>query len=111
MSHWAWEHFFTDGTLYRNNNSNKNAWCKRCLTHQVELLQNADIVAVATTGMGEARTAEEQEEQGTYMASIWLSESLTPRLPLVTCSPTYLPSDGREAKAKHGTAPQQVHMG
>ena len=26
MSHWAWKHLFTDGTLYRNNNLNKNAW-------------------------------------------------------------------------------------
>jgi hypothetical protein len=67
MSHWSWEHFVTDGTLYRNNNSNKNAWCKQCLAHQVELIQHADIIAVATTGMGEARTAEEVETQGMYM--------------------------------------------
>ena len=66
---------------------------------------------MATTGMGEACTAEELEEQGTYMASIWISESLTPHLPLVTFSLTYLPFNGREAKAKHGTTPQQVHMG
>jgi hypothetical protein len=25
-SHWLWDHFVTDGSLYKNNNSNKNAW-------------------------------------------------------------------------------------
>ncbi|KAH9050333.1 hypothetical protein EDB87DRAFT_1827458 [Lactarius vividus] len=63
MSHWSWEHFVTDGTLYKNNHSNKNAWCKQCLAHHVDMIRGADIVAVATTGMGQTRTTEEVEAQ------------------------------------------------
>ena len=63
MSHWAWEHFFTDGSLYRNNNSNKNAWCVQCLAYHSELIRNADIVAVAMTGMVQSRTAGEVDAQ------------------------------------------------
>jgi hypothetical protein len=48
---------------------NKDAWCKQYLTHQVELIQHADIIAVATTGMGEAHTAEEVEAQGMYITA------------------------------------------
>ena len=68
MSHWVWKHFYTDGTLYRNNNTNKNAWCKQCLSCQVELMQNKNIVLVATTGIDESHTTEEVEEQGMHIA-------------------------------------------
>jgi hypothetical protein len=39
MGHWAWEHFFMDGSLYRNNNLNKNTWC---LAHHLESIQNSN---------------------------------------------------------------------
>ena len=63
MSHWAWDHFFTDGTLYRNNNSNKSAWCLRCLAYHRDLIRNADTVAVAMSDVVQGRTPEEVEAQ------------------------------------------------
>jgi hypothetical protein len=69
MSHWSWDHFVTDGSLYKNNNSNKNAWCIKCLAYEASSIRSADIVAVATTGMGQARTDEEVEVLGTVSLS------------------------------------------
>jgi hypothetical protein len=77
MSHWLWEHFFTDGTLYRSNHSNKNAWCIQCLAYHYKLIQNNNIIVTAMTGMTQGRTHAEIDMQGMFqgLLKVW---KLTP---------------------------------
>ena len=62
--HWSWEYFFSDGNMFLNNHSNKNAWCKACLCREVTLLRESDIVGAAMSGMDQGRTDEQREIQG-----------------------------------------------
>ena len=62
--HWSWKYFITDGQLFRNNNSYKNAWCQGCLDRHYDLLRESDIVSTALDGMGSGRTDAEREAQG-----------------------------------------------
>jgi hypothetical protein len=88
VGHWVWDHFYTDGSLYRNNNSNKNAWCIHCLAYHRELIQNSDTVAVATTGLAQSRTPAEVDTQGTFHSIKFKN--------LLNLFSTYkLPTDGR----------------
>jgi len=48
--HWAWGYFFTNGLLFRSNNSYKNAWCIACLNHHKELLWQSDVLGAAIRG-------------------------------------------------------------
>ena len=65
--HWLWIYFITDGLLFRNNNSYKNAWCIACLGHQQDQLRQADVVSVAISGTSGSRTEAQREEQGCYI--------------------------------------------
>ena len=55
----------TDNQFFRNNNSLKNAWCPAYLSHQMDLLQESDIVSMALNSMpvGGGRTDEERQAQ------------------------------------------------
>ena len=64
--HWFWGHFITDGQLFQNNNSFKNAWYLACLNHHKDLLRQSDIISTALNGIGGGRTDAEQETQGSY---------------------------------------------
>jgi hypothetical protein len=68
--HWSWNYYMTDGALYRNNKSFKNAWCLACLNHHRDLLQQLEIVNTALTGTVDGQdgyhgcTDAEREAQG-----------------------------------------------
>jgi hypothetical protein len=62
--HWSWAYFFTDGLLFRNNNSYKNAWCIACLNHHKDQLREADIIGAAISGTSGDRTDGQREAQG-----------------------------------------------
>jgi hypothetical protein len=64
--HWSWEYYFSDGNMFLNNNSNKNAWCKACLDREVTLLRESDIVGAVISGMDQGRTDEQREQQGMH---------------------------------------------
>jgi hypothetical protein len=66
MSHWSWDHFVTDGEMYRTNHFNKNAWCTRCLAYTSNLIRNNNILEVSLTGLAQGMTPEEVEKQGTF---------------------------------------------
>jgi hypothetical protein len=66
VKHWSWAYFITDGQLFRNNNSYKNAWCITCLNHHKEQLRQADVVSAAISGSSSGRTDAERETQGCY---------------------------------------------
>ena len=75
--HWSWEHFTTDGQLFRNNNFYKNAWCVACLNHHKDMLRDSDasVVSTAINGMGGGRTELEREVQGSYQPTTALFTS------------------------------------
>ncbi|GLB45328.1 hypothetical protein LshimejAT787_2100880 [Lyophyllum shimeji] len=63
--HWSWQYFFTDEKKpyrYRNNCSNKNAWCIACLDRHCTLTRESDVITAALD-LGQARTPEEMEAQ------------------------------------------------
>jgi hypothetical protein len=65
--HWSWIFFITDGLLFCNNNSYKNAWCIACLDYQQDQLRQADVIGAAISGASGGRTETEREEQGYYI--------------------------------------------
>jgi hypothetical protein len=69
---WSWNHFFSDGQFYQNNNSYKNAWCLACLNYQLGLLRESDVVSTALYGMGSGRTDLEREAQGSYYSFYYI---------------------------------------
>ena len=62
--HWAWGYFFTDGLLFRSNNSYKNAWCIACFNHHKELLRQSDVLGAAISGTSGDRRDADREAQG-----------------------------------------------
>ncbi|KAG5649883.1 hypothetical protein H0H81_001649 [Sphagnurus paluster] len=44
--HWVWDHFETDGQFFRENNSNKNAWCIACLDAHRRVIREASMPIV-----------------------------------------------------------------
>jgi len=62
--HWSWAHFFTDGALFRSNNTFKNAWCIACLDHHKELLRKSDVLGTAMSGTSSDCTDADREAQG-----------------------------------------------
>lgn len=62
--HWSWDHFFTDGSFYKQNRFNKTAWCKQCLAYHYALLRDADTLAMAMTGLAQARTPTQLHDSG-----------------------------------------------
>ena len=65
-THWTWEFFTTDKRFYRDNHSNKNAWCNACLERHRAMLRASDVVSASLgdTGPGQTRTEEMVEQQG-----------------------------------------------
>jgi hypothetical protein len=87
MSHWSWQHFVTDGSYYRQNNSNKNAWCIKCLEYHCGLIQSEDIVSAALTGVDQGWTPDEINMQGIYSLTKLYKINLTPWLVQLNCPP------------------------
>jgi hypothetical protein len=62
--HWAWGYFITDNQLFRNNHSDKNAWCLACLNQRKELLHQSDVLNTAVSGISSGHTDTDWEAQG-----------------------------------------------
>ena len=73
--HWAWGYFITNGQLFRNNNSYKNAWCLGCLNQRKEQLRQSDILNTALSGISSGHTEADWEKQGSTRHFFNLQES------------------------------------
>jgi hypothetical protein len=74
--HWSWEYFFSDGALFRTNNTFKNAWCIACLDHHKERLRQSDVIGTAMSGTSGGRTDADREAQGTKHIEFLVSLNL-----------------------------------
>lgn len=67
--HWTWEFFETDSKFYRNNHTNKNAWCMACLNYHRTLLRESDVISSSLGNTGLFHTEETLEQQGKHIDS------------------------------------------
>jgi hypothetical protein len=62
---WAWQHFHTDKTKYKSNNTHLNAWCSGELKLEIEVLLEGDKEQNHKDPQYEVRFNEKLYMQGT----------------------------------------------
>ena len=106
---WSWNHFISDGNLFRNNNYYKNAWCLACLNYHKEMLRESDIVSTAVDGMGGGRTDAEREAQGSTVTATFFYIQQRFFFLINMCSKNKLPADLRKTIPVNDTSLGQMY--
>ena len=106
--HWCWNFFVTDNALYRNNHSNKNAWCFTCLDHECCRHRQTEAVD-ASLGIGMQPLSDEAleaESEHLKLLSVNNGSYNIDYLQSQKCCKTY----GRHTKTEYGSASLQMHF-
>ncbi|KAG6907622.1 hypothetical protein DXG01_008158 [Tephrocybe rancida] len=82
----SWGYFFTDNQFFRNNHSNKNAWCIACLDYERNRLKSADIMTVSLDGAQPYTDDEIEAQEVKRQAEAWKAEAAAKPAPQTIAS-------------------------